>query len=233
MKAIKNSIIPFLVLAIFTLSFTRIDNAKQTVLIQSSEKNISSDVLEQSAVIISKRLTDFDAGKFIVSVIPAKNQIKVTFTDDLDFQVIEDIIVHKGIVEFYETYDHNELLELLNGNDGLFNLLAKSDVDNDGTKAGCTTASEVARVTEYLHSLGVEKKCKFAWSNDFDKSQVCLYALKLTDGTGPIVTGSDIESAVYDQDRIKIKMKSNAVAILADATRRNLDKVISCLLYTS
>lgn len=230
MKTIKYFFIPVLILALFTLAFANQGNTKRTILIQSSDKNISSVIIDQSAEIISKRLKDFTVGKFDISVIPEKKQIKVIVTDDSDFQTIENLLIHNGIIEFYETYNHDGLLELLNGNNHLFRLLTKSSLDNSGAKIGCTAESEVVIVNDYLKTLGLDQKCKFAWSQDLDKSSVCLYALKITGGKGPIITGNDVESAVYDQDRIKIKLKSSAAGLFADATKRNLNNAIAILL---
>lgn len=230
MKTIKYFFIPLLFLAIYTMAFTNNGNTKHTILIQSSDKNISSVTLNQSSEIISKRLKDFSAGKFDISVIPARKQIKVVFNDDSDFQMIENLLIHNGIIEFYETYNHDGLLELLNGNNQLFALLPNSNFDNAGAKIGCTSEPEVVNVNDCLKTLGVEQKCKFAWSQDFDKSNICLYSLKITDGKGPVITGRDVESAIYDQDRIKIKLKSSAAGLFADATKRNLNNVIAILL---
>ena len=151
-------------------------------------------------------------------------------TDDQDFQTIENLLVHNGIIEFYEIYNHAGLLELLNGNDHLSTLLSSNDIDNAGTKIGCINESEVNKVNDYVSTLGIDGKCKFAWSQDPDKSDFCLYALRLTDAKGPIITGNDVESTIYEQDIIKIKLRSNAVEIFADATKRNLDNVIAILL---
>lgn len=230
MKTIKYFSILILILALFAPAFVNQGNTKHTILIQSSDKNISSVTLDQSAEIISKRLKDFSTGKFNISVIPDKKQIKVIVTADSDSKTIENLLVHNGIIEFYETFNHDGLLELLNGNNHLFTLLIKSNYDNAGANIGCATASEVTKVNDYLQTLGLDQKCKFAWSQDFDKSSVCLYALKITDGKGPVITGNDVESAVYEQDRIKIKLKSSAAGIFADATKRNLNNAIAILL---
>jgi preprotein translocase subunit SecD len=230
MKTIKYFLIPLLILAFFAAAFANQGSTKHTILLQSADKNISSAALDQSAAIITKRLRDYDPGKFDVTAIPEKQQIKVIIADDQDFQTTEDLLVHNGIIEFYATYNSDGLLELLNGNNKLFTLLTKSNIDNAGAKIGCTTEAEVVKVNDYLKTLGVEKNCKFAWSQDFDKSSICLYALKVGEGKGPIITGNDVASAVYEQDRIKIKLKSDAAAVFAEATKRNLGSAIAICL---
>jgi len=230
MKTIKYFTIPLLIVAIIFLAVTKTGNTKSTLLIESSDKDVTSLSLDMSAEIISKRLIDFNAGKFNISVIPAKKQIKVVFDEDPDIQTVEKLLVQKGVIEFYETYNHEGFLDLLNGNDHLFSLLAGIDSRDADAKVGCTSSQKAEEVNTYVKTLGIEQKCKFAWFQDADNSSVCLYALKFTDGIGPLIKGSDIESTVYDQDRIKIKLIGNATVKFADATKRNLDNVIAILL---
>jgi preprotein translocase subunit SecD len=230
MKTIKYFFIPLLILAFFETTFANQGNIKHTILLQSIDKNVTSAGLDQSAAIITKRLKDYNPGNFDVTVIPEKKQIKVVIADDQDFQTTENLLVHNAIIEFYATYNSDGLLELLNGNNKIFTLLSKSNIGNAGAIIGCTTEPEVVKVNNYLKTLGVEKKCKFAWSQDFDKSSICLYALKTGEGNGPIITGTDVESAVCTQDRITIKLKSIAAGVFAEATKRNLGSALAILL---
>jgi hypothetical protein len=230
MKTIFYSIIPLLICALFAVSFTNKAYPTKNILLQCSDKNVTSVLLSQSAEVISKRLKDFSSGKFDVSVIPEKNQIEVIFTDDWDFKTVENLIIHKGNIEFYETFNNNGLVELLNGDNYLFSLLTKSEIDNAGTKIGCTSGSGAAKVNDYISTLKLGQKCKFAWTQDFDNASVCLYALKVVGEKGAIITGNEIESAKYNQDRIQIKLKNYAAAIWSDATKRNLNNVIAIVL---
>jgi len=231
MKTLYYSLIPIIIFVFLASGFTNYsDSQKHTILIQSSEKIVSSDMLSMSAEIISQRLKDFNEGKFDISVIPENKQIEVKLTGDWDLQATKSLVIHKGMIEFYETYDHDGLNELLKGNDFLFSLVNKSEHDNSGTKIGCTSASEAINVNDYLKSMGLEKKCKFAWTQDFDKADVCLYALKIDGQNSPIITGNDVESAKYDKDKISIKLKENAAELFSEATKRNLNNVIAMVL---
>jgi preprotein translocase subunit SecD len=230
MKTIFYSLLALLLFTLFTSGCSNRENQNYTILIQSSDKNIPSVSLTQAAEIISKRLKDFSARKFDISVLQEKNQIRVILTDDWDYPAVENLIVRKGTIEFWETFNYNSLAELLNGDDHLFTLLTKSETTNENTKIGCTATSEVGRVTKYLNGLDLSQKCKFSWTQDFDKTSVCLYALKISGETGPVITGNDIESAKYEKDRIQIKLKTNAVGLFADATKRNLNNAIAMVL---
>jgi preprotein translocase subunit SecD len=230
MKTIKNIVVTLFILATLTVSLTGNGREKHIVLIRSAEADISYAAIDESAKIISSRLRDFDAGEFEVSVIPAKKQIKLTFMEDIDLQTIEMLITHNGIIEFWETYDRDELSGIMEGNDSLFSLMIAGDEYYRGAQAGCVAVEDIGRVNDYLWTLETDKPCKFAWSLDHEGSRACLFALKATDSAGPVITGSEVESAVFDKDIIKIRLTDTASVRFADATRRNLDRVIAMLL---
>ncbi|MCX6303166.1 MAG: hypothetical protein NTW82_13390 [Bacteroidia bacterium] len=230
MKTINYFLIPVILIALLASSFIKSSATEHTILIQASDKNTSSVSLSQSAEIISNRLKDFSTGKFDITVIDNKKQIKVVLTDDWDLPIAEDLIVHKGDISFYETYNHSSLVEMLNGDNHLFELLTKGETDGPDEKIGCASGSQAEKVNEYLKTMGSEQKFKFAWTQNFDKTKLCLFALKINNGKSPVLTGNDIESAAYDQDKIQIKIKDSAVGSWSEATKRNLGNVIAILL---
>ena len=230
MKTKYYFLIPVIFVALLASSFMKSSAVEHTILIQASDKNISSVSLSQSAEIISNRLKDFSTGEFDISVIDDKKQIKVILTDEWDLPVAEDLIVHKGEISFYETYNHSSLVEMLNGDNHLFELLTKGETDGPDEKIGCTSGSQAEKVNEFLKTLGLDQKCKFAWTQNFEKTKLCLFALKINNGKSPVLTGNDIESATYDQDKIQIKIKDSAVELWSAATKRNLNNVIAILL---
>ncbi|MGD0341424.1 MAG: hypothetical protein ABSA76_06940 [Bacteroidales bacterium] len=230
MKTILYSLIPIFIFGLVATGFTNHANTKNSILIQSSDKNISSVQLSQSAGIISARLKDFCSGKYYVSVIPGKNQINVMLADSTDFKTAESLILHKGMIEFYETFNHAALVELLKGDGHLFSLLTKSETDKSDTKIGCTTTADAGKVNDYLNTLGLKQKCKFVWTQGFDNPGVCLFALRLYGDKGAIITGNDIESAKYGQDKIQVKLKTAADKSWSDATKRNIGNDIAIVL---
>jgi len=101
---------------------------------------------------------------------------------------------------------------------------------------GCATEPEVEKVNEYLKTVSLSGKCKFAWSTSSGDANVCLYALRLEGEKGALLTGSDVESAKSGQDKasgifeLGIEFKKPAVQLWADATRRNINKAIAIVL---
>jgi preprotein translocase subunit SecD len=225
MKTIKYFVTAIFALAILTIPLSCNGTGKHTLLLQSADASITRTALDQSAQIMTKRLESYNAGKFNVSVIYSGNQIMISFQDEADFGSIEKLVTHRGLIEFWETYDRDELKGILGDDNRLFSLLPFVD-----GYAGCTVAGDTAIVNHFLQTMKTNEKCRFAWAYDHDGSRACLYALKPTDNAGPVLTGSDIESASFDNDIIKIRLNEASAARFADATRRNLDKVIAITL---
>jgi preprotein translocase subunit SecD len=236
MKTIVYSLIAILIFSIIATAFTSKANSNNSILIQSTDKNTSSVLLSQSAKIISDRLKDFSSEKFDVAILPEKNQIQVVLTNTWDLKATEYLLIQKGTLAFYETYDRKSFTEFLNGDSHLFSLFNNSNANISDAEIGCTSVAAVEKVTDYVNNLGLNQKCKFAWSQYFDDSDVCLYALKKYGEKGALLTGTDIESVTYDKDtasinyEIEISLKKSAIEVWSDATKRNINKVIAIVL---
>jgi len=236
MKTIFHTFIAILIFGIMAMSFTNKTNPKTSILIQSDDRKISSLSLSQSATIISNRLKDFSSEKFEITIIPEKNQIQVTLMNEQDLKTIENLIIQKGTLAFYETYNHKSLAELLKGNDHLFSLFTTVTANKSSAEIGCTSSVKVEKINDYLNTLGLDRKCKFAWSQHFDGSEVCLYALKTNGGNAALLSGADIESVTSNQDKtsknneIDIRFKKSSVKLWAKATKRNINNAIAIVL---
>ncbi|MFA6582039.1 MAG: hypothetical protein WCS79_09570, partial [Paludibacter sp.] len=212
-----------IVFGIITAAFPVKANAAQTILIQSTDINVSETALSQSAKIITNRLKDFSNEKFELRMIPERNQIQVTFPDNMDLKVAEKLLTQKGEIGFYKMYDRKSLPELLKDSQHLLSLL-KSNDKNNLVEIGCCSISESFRVNEYLQSLEQNPTCKFVWSQPSNDSDICLYALRSENG--PLLTGVDIESMKSGKDTkifyIGINFNKPAVALWAEITKQNI-----------
>ena len=209
---------------------------KNSILIQSTDKMISSETLSQSAKIISDRLNSYSPGKFEFKVIPEMQQIQIISTDHSDFKTVKSLLTQKGVFGFYATYNQTQLSDLLKGDNHLFSLLNVKNSNNSSAEIGYATLAGVEKVNEYLRSLALNQSCKFVWSQPADDGEVCLYALRLDSTKGAILTGADIDNFKCVQGKnsgnyiIGIEFKKPAVAIWADATRRNINNAIAIVL---
>ncbi len=230
MKTIKFFLIPLIILSAMAFSFVGRQVSTHTILIKSTGKDVTSATLSGAGGIISKRLKTFSKSEFEVSVLEKEKQIRVTLKGDWNLQAVDKLLVHKGVIGFYETYTKDDLTGLLKGDKKIFEMLTPGVPDNGGTKIGCTTAEGSGKVNDYLKTFDLGGKCKFLWDQDRDKPEVCLYALRLTGGEGPVITSGQIESAGCNKDVIDIKLNQEGAGKFAAATRRNLNKVIAIVL---
>ncbi len=236
MKAITLSIMAIYIFGLFAMGFTHKANSTKNILIQTNDKKASALTLEQSAKVIAERLNDFSTVKSEVSVIAEKNQIQVTVTDNADMKLVESLITNKGGLALYETYSRKSLSEILKDDGHLFSFFSGSKVNDSIGKIGCVPISEMGKVNDYLNTLNVDPSCKFAWTKNFDSTDVCLYALKTGADKASLIASSDIESVKYKLDKtmkynvIEIALKQSAVELWADATKRNIGKAIAIVL---
>jgi len=235
----KSRFINILAIILFGLLVTGFSNeeiANTRIFILAPASQVSPGLLSETATIITARLNDFGPDKFNVSILPGKNQIQVSITGNQDVELLENLLTHKGIIGFYETYNQKSLSELLKGDDRLFSLFGGLNSGNTGARIGCKELSEIGKVNDYLSSLGLEHECKFAWSQFFDKPETCLYALRDEAGKGAILTGADVESMKFKKDRksknntIDIRFKKSAIETWSGLTRRNLNEAIAIVL---
>lgn len=236
MKTIIYFLLAIFILGILAQGFRYKSNSTQKILIQSTDNRISSERLDQSANVISGRLKSFKNEEFKITMIPGKNQILLTLNNKWDLKTTANLITQKGSMEFYEAYNNREIQELFKGDERLYTFFHGKTPNSESAELGCTTASEIAKVNEFLHELKLQEKCKFAWTNFFEHSEVCLYALKQQNGHGCLLKGYDIEYFKCKHDSagnkyfIEFRFKQNAIASWADITRRNLNKSIAIVL---
>jgi len=189
MKTILYTFIAIFVFGIMKPAFTNSALKQSSLLIQASDGKASVQQLEQSVKIISARLADFSPEKFEVTILPGKNQIRVSADNIPDLKMVESLLTQKGEMAFYETYDRAGVLELLKGDSTLFSLLESKSNRSSDARLGCTSEAGMTRVDSYLGKYGPVQDCKFVWDQQ-EKAACCLYALKTKEGIGAVVVGS-------------------------------------------
>lgn len=224
------------ILVIIATGFAFKPENKCQILLQSTDSRISSADLSRSADIISGRLKSFRDEQFEVLTIAGKNQILVKLNNNQDLQLVERLITQTGTFGFYETFNYKEVAELLKGDSLLLSLFENSTTRESSAQIGCTTAAGIAGVNQLLNSNNPGQTCRFAWSNLFGDSEVCLYALRLNNGDGVKLRGADIESIVSGRESasqenyISFSFKKPAVQLWAEVTRRNKGKALAIVL---
>jgi preprotein translocase subunit SecD len=236
MKTIKILFIALFIIGIFTSGFSQKPDTKQKFFIQSTDQKISATELQRSADIISGRLKSFGDTKYDITVLPDKHQIQVVTYGKWDTQATTSLITQKGALEFYETWNYKQLKALINDDKTLSTLLPDDTTFDTSAKLGCTISAEMHKVTEYLNAKGLEQKCKFVWGDLFEDSVVCVYALKLNNGEGVLLRGSDVErfyekfEPTVNKDSFEFTFKAQAIKKWAEITKRNLNSSIALVI---
>jgi SecD/SecF fusion protein len=236
----KNIIYLFLAL-IISLALTSFGHKStegtKSITLQATGTKVSAADLNQSKDIISQRLKLVNISSFDIKVSNEKGQLNVILPENTDVSEIEGLLISKGDLAFYETYNRDEIMNLLPQGNQLFKILNRNNlVSPSDPRVGCTADEKLSNSTEVLKSAGPVKDCKFVWGRKSKKMEYCVYALKTSEDGKPLITRQDIESVkigrtLNTQDiKIQIKLKPSAVKVFADATRRNLDKSIAIVI---
>lgn len=220
-----------------TSAVQKTSEGNKSIILQSTGKNVGTESLQKSADIISSRLRLYGIGSAEVKISSDKGQVKISVPEKTDISEIERLLTSKGELAFYETYTHNEILDLLKPDNQLFKLLNSPLVKTDSDpRVGCSITENREKTDQYLRSSTPVRNCKFFWGFESKKSGYCLFALKTNAEGKPLIVRADIGSVkiVTGKDttdhKIQIKLKPVASGIFADATKNNLNRVIAIVI---
>jgi len=236
MKTTIISFVAIIMICMTAMSFTNKADKKNALLIQVSDNQITSTVLSESARIISARLKDVCTDKFEVTVIPYKNRIKIDGINNRDISAVEKLITQKGRIEFFIAYNQVELSEILKGDKQLFSLLNTMEVKNSESTVGCTSLSTTDKVNQFISSIEAVNNCRFVWSAFSDTANVCLYALKTEQFKVPLLTGNDIESVTFNNEKAhnnwytEFSFKKPAAKVWSELTKQNINKSVAIVI---
>jgi Preprotein translocase subunit SecD len=237
MKSLIYLIISIVISITLTSTVQKTSESTKSITLQAIGNNVGSVSLKQSADIISSRLKLFGLNSVEVNVSAEKGQVVILLPEKTDITAIEGLVTSKGELAFYETYTHNEIIDLLKPDNQLFNLLNSDKVKNaSDPRVGCTNSENKKKTDEYLRSGVHVNNCKLFWGIESEKSGFCLFALKTNLEGNPLIVRSDVESVKIatgkdpQDQKIQIKLKPAAVSIFANATKNNLKKSIAIVI---
>lgn len=203
--------------------------AFKNIILQSTDIKSSSQLLIQSAKVITSRLKTYGL-ESSVTVISHKNQIKVQLPENIDISEIEPLLTSKGDLGFYETLTLKEIADA-----------SKKPLNATGSEAklACSTFEnkQVAdSVENYLKSINLSSDYKLLWGLKNSKSLTCLYSIKINKTEISPLLRSDIETIKASQDSssesyiIEIKFKPESSRMWAVMTKSNLGKPIAIVI---
>ena len=213
-------------------------NRKQVVEIQCVDKNPDSKLLDESCLIIKKRLYDNGLQNFDISVNSDQKIIKVTFSEKIDVNKILPLLISNGKIEFYETYDRDDFIKLLGKGDQLFSMLNIASenfgVNNSPAILGYCKPGNRYQVESYMAQHYVSKPeegIKFAWSKNINKrGDYYLYLLK----RGAVLNNQQILEAsigkMGDNNDLMITFNEDGALIWQNLSKNNINKSIAIVI---
>ncbi len=237
MKTLLYSLIAIFIIGIIYPSYGYRPHQKTTsIIVQSLDENISATSLNQAADIMKNRLRSYHIKRSDVIVLPGENKIKVSFKSKIDKSIIEKLLIQRGKLSFFEMYDSTSIAELINKDNRLNELLDMTGMSHLSPKIGCTQILKTVVVDDYLANMGLNDRCKFVWDEPQDRSETCLYALRVNGNEDGFLTWNDVESirSAYDKISssysIELRFRKSAVETWANITRKNLYKPLAIVL---
>jgi SecD/SecF fusion protein len=210
--------------------------SQTTLVIKARGTNVKASDFQQSAAIISARMTSFTGKDVKTTLLADKYEIKLSIQGKWNQQVLEQIATRKGELNFYECYTIPSLLDLFSGNSYLLSLAKKTIEENPkDIEMMNVTTEESNRVSNELNSLNLPDSIRFAWA-DTDNSGADLFCLRIKGNQSPVFQNKAIESmqvkeeGAGDQAQIEIRFSENAKSTWAEATRRNMNNSIALVL---
>ena len=236
MKTFFNSILLSLVCILLYSSAPVSAQNTKGLLIQATDINVSSEILNQSAKVMNNRLITYGI-KTKVLVIYDKAQIFIELPDNINKSEFTQLLTSKGDLGFYETLTLNEMKESLkNENQKSLN---DFQINSSDSGIGCAASKDpkmVETIQNYLKQNNLSGNTKLLWSQFNSNSQTCLYILKTDNAGNPPLVRSDIETISASKDnnsqtfKIGVKFTPEAARLWADLTRKNLNKPIAIVI---
>jgi SecD/SecF fusion protein len=236
MKTIFNFIITSLICIILVSAIQKTTERTKSITLQPVDSKVTSQVLVQSAKIITDRLKTYGLGSS-VSVVSEKGQITVKLPDNINISEIKGLLTLKGQLGFYKTLTLNEINDLLkNGYKQLTNDFKSSPSD---ARIGCSTFEDqnmVDTILSYLNQINLKTNFKLCWGVKDNQSMTCLYALQTNSVGNPPLGRTDLEKigSTLDKDSqtytIDIKFKPESVKVWAQLTRESLNKPVAVVI---
>jgi preprotein translocase subunit SecD len=236
MKTVIKTIIAGLIL-ISSQSFNRsAAQVSNELLLQAVDTNIASEELEQSALVMKKRLEAFGIEPRLL-VDEKKNTINVILPYNADKSELSQLLIRRCSIGFYETLSLHDITEFMQRRDPGVTVDLKTAADGCGI--GCSTSKDSVvhrKMQTILRQLELSGNTGLFWSKPDNKSQICLYVLKTWGNGNPPLSETDLESVTVRKEQngrnysIRMKFKPGSASIFEDLTIRNIGKTIAIVI---
>lgn len=239
MKSIVYILITLFICGILVSAFPKSNsNQKQVVEIQSIVNNPDSKLLDESCLIIKKRLNDNEVKNFDMSINSKRGIIEITFNEKIDLKDILPLLILKGEIEFYETYNRTDVIKLLAKGDKLFTLLnivsENSEIDKSSPILGFCKPEFSSQVDSYIAQYYVSKSgegINFVWGRDLNKNGDCyLYLLKHNSVLSKQQILEVSVDKVTESNDLMITFNNDGALVWQNLSKNNINKSIALVI---
>lgn len=236
MKSIVYILITVFVCGILISAFPKSTlDPKQVIEIKSLVDNPDSKLLNESCLILKKRLNDYELQNFDMSVNSQQGIIKITFNKKIDIQEILPLLISNGDIEFYETYNRADVINSLNKSDQLFSMLNialwNSQAGNSSSILGYCKPGLISEVDSYIAQHYVSKPgegINFVWSKNLNKNGDCyLFLLKQKSVLGK---QQILDVSVNESNELTITFNESGASVWQNLSKNNINKHIAIVI---
>jgi len=214
-----------------------ISNQKQVITIQSMDESHRTNLLNESCSIIKNRLKDYGLQGFEVSANEIQKSIAITFNDKVNVNEILPLIIAKGKIGFYETYDRSDVIKLIAKDDKLYSLLNIPSEDHSSAILGYCNIQNKSQVDSYIAEHYVSKPdqgIKYLWSKSSNKDgNYILYLLK---HQAAMEKSQILETVVVkqpnksDRSDLMINLNKTGTVLWQSLSKSNIGKQIAVVI---
>lgn len=212
----------------------------QHVKIQCADPNYNEALFNESCSIINSRLDDFGVADFELSVNHKQKCLTVTFGNNVDLTEVLPLLLSKGKLEFYETFDRLDVIKLLTADDELFSLmnipLEDAEIDNTTAIMGFCKENNKELVEMYINEHYVSKPghgIRFTWSmstNSNDDNSLFLLKHNSSMNKANISNTAVHNDAVSNNNTLMIAFDKHGEKEWLKLTENNIGKSIAIVL---
>lgn len=226
--------ISVLIISITLVAATNSSITEEKVIkLAAISKYVNNNLLDKSADILTQRLDILEVSDYLINIDHDKKQIVVKIPGSCDQEYIEQVLTSEGEFNFYEALTYDESVSLIGKDNMLFEMIIQDNIWRPWI--GWAELKNASQITDYLNSFEQEH-VKLIGQLEFDDECFCVYALKLSNDSNPLLGKQHIESMGLKKSKssnsylIEIQFKQNAIDIWKNATKNNIGKPIVMLL---
>lgn len=241
MKSIVYILIAVFIGTILTSAFPKSSlEQEQVVKIECVDESPDLNLLKESCLIIKNRLDDYGIQDFEISVDVDRKIIEISLSDKVDLNEILPLTTEKGGIEFYETFNRQDVVKLIEKEDTLFSLLnipsGSREMDNTSAIFGYCKEQNKSQVDAYIAEHYVSKPNQgidFVWSESANKDgDYCLHVLNhhAAMDKSQVLKSSVKYSSTTGYPELIIDFNTKGDSIWQDITRSNIGKSIALVI---